>query len=285
MHVEWYLLSGCWSCKTSGRMAPDRIDPDRNDPDPNITEASPTGAQAVDRAIALILCFLGPATELSLTELAERTGLKLSTAHRLIRAWCRGGLVQQDEMTERYRLGTTTVALGQIALAHADLAGAMDELRALSDRTGETSTLGVLDGSDVVIVLQVPGRHPLRFERPAGTRVPAHASAMGKVLLAHRRVDPNAVTPLQPFTRRTIVDPQALDVELDRVRSDGFAINDGEQFDGVVAVSAPVLDRSGRVIAAIAVQAPAARANVTRRVELRQQVQDSARHIGAHARS
>ena len=72
-------------------------------------------------------------------------------------------------MTERYRLGTTTVALGQIALAHADLAGAMDELRALSDRTGETSTLGVLDGADVVIVLQVPGRHPLRFERPAGT--------------------------------------------------------------------------------------------------------------------
>ena len=79
---------------------------------------------------------------------------------------------------------------------------------------------------------------------------------MGKVLLAYRKVDPNAVSPLQPFTRRTIVDPQALDAELERVRTDGYAVNDGEQFDGVVAVSSPVLDRSGRVIAAIAVQAP-----------------------------
>ena len=261
------------------------LDPAGTGPTPTGTDAVPTGAQAVDRAISLLLCFLGPATELSLTELADRTGLKLSTAHRLIRAWCRGGLVQQDELTERYRLGTTTVALGQIALAHADLSGAMDELRALSDRTGETSSLGILDGSDVVILLQVPGRHPLRFERPAGTRVPAHASAMGKVLMANRTTDPRAGAPLLPFTSRTIVDPHALDGELLRVRSDGFAVNDGEQFEGVVAVSAPVLDRSGRVIAAIAVQVPAARANALRRTELRQQVQDSARHIGAPGRS
>lgn len=246
--------------------------------------SSAGGTQALDRAALLLACFLGSDAELSLTELARRTGLKVPTAHRLLGALCRAGLLARDDLTDGYRLGVTTIALGQIALTRADLAGAPDEVRALSERTGETATLGILHGSDVVIIVQVLGRHPLRVDRPPGTHVAAHASAMGKVLLAHAPAAANRLAEPVSLTDRTIVDPEALSIELDRVRREGVGVSDGEQYEGVFAVAAPVIDRSGQVVAAVAVQAPSTRCTATRREELRAAVQDTARHIGAPGR-
>jgi hypothetical protein len=93
----------------------------------------------------------------------------VSTAHRLVRALARGGLVEQDAVTERYYLGLGCIELGQNAARHFGLERAEAELRDLAAATGEAASLGSRDGDDVVVLARAPSPQPLRFDRPPGT--------------------------------------------------------------------------------------------------------------------
>ncbi len=219
-----------------------------------------TGARAVDRALAILTRFRPDATDLSLTELAAATGVHVSTAHRIVRALCRGGLLDQDPRTERYHLGRLSVLLGQMALERYGLHSAQAHLDELALATGESVSLGVADGDEAVVVLRAESTEPLRFDRPPGSRIGLHASAMGKVLLAFGATDVVAAVArlhsLADYTDQTITDRAELVAELVRVRKAGFASNAEEQHAGVLALGVPVLDPGGHAHVALAVQGP-----------------------------
>lgn len=221
-----------------------------------------SGAQSVERALAILRAFETSGSDLGVTEIAGRTGLSVSTAHRLTRALCAGGLLRQDPRTERYQLGPTLVVLGHRAGESLGYARALPLLEDLSTKTGESVNLGIRSGSEVLVVLDVASDQPLRFEQAPGTRVPIHTSAMGKCLLAFSGDPAGAVRELRRLdrlTERTITSHDALLEELRRTQQRGWALNDEERHPGVRAVAAPVAGADGTVIAAVAVQGPVIR--------------------------
>ena len=227
-----------------------------------MSEPPRSGTQSVDRALAILQAFEAAPGDLGVTEVAGRAGLSVSTAHRLTRALCTAGLLQQDPRTERYQLGPTLVVLGRRAEEQLGYTRALPLLEELARATGESVNLGIRSGNEVLVVLHVPSQQPLRFDQPPGTRVPLHTSAMGKCLLAFAADPSSAVSDLPRLARatdRSITTHAALLAELDRTRSTGWSLNDEERHPGVRAVAAPVVDREGVAFAAIAVQGPVVR--------------------------
>ncbi len=229
---------------------------------PNSPAEPRSGAQSVERALAVLRCFEQAPGSLGVSEIAVTTGLSVSTAHRLVRALCAGGLLTQDARTERYQLGPVLVVLGRRAEDQLGYARALPALESLAEATGESVNLGIRSGPEVLVVLAVASSQPLRFDQLAGSRVPIHTSAMGKCLLAFAGpgADPRSALPrLGRFTDSTITRRDELLAALEQTRERRWALNDEERNPGVRAVAAPVLDPNGAAVAAVAVQGPAMR--------------------------
>jgi IclR family acetate operon transcriptional repressor len=223
------------------------------------SERNPARTQSVTRSV-LVLQFLEQHGDAGVTQLGEHLGVSPSTAHRLARTLCDVGFVAQDPRTERYHLGPALIPLGRAAEARSGFDSLRPELEELALATGESVSLGVRQGSSVLIVLRVASPHPLRFDQQPGSRVPIHASAMGKAMLAFSTGAPNRLRRLDPITEATITDPVRLEAELAEIRTRGWALNDQERDLGVRAVGVPLLDPVTRTaIAAIAVQGPTLR--------------------------
>lgn len=214
---------------------------------------APGGAQAVTRALGVLQCFRDNAGSLSASDLARRMELSVSTAHRLARTLVAAGFLEQDDRTARYRLGPSVAELGQLSLHQRGLHRARPELDALARSAGATADLAIRSGPHAVILVGgsvEPGTG-------LGLRRPLHSTALGKVLLAWPgpgEDDLTSLLPLQPHTERTIVDPELLRTELDRVRAAGYALNDGESAPGVRTLAVPVLEADGRAHCALAVR-------------------------------
>ncbi|ATL32078.1 Transcriptional regulator, IclR family [Streptomyces formicae] len=216
------------------------------------TPRRPTGAQSVRRALDLLHCFHDNGPDLSASDLARRLTLPVSTAHRLARTLLDAGFLEQDFRTARYRLGPAVTELGRLSYHQRGLHLAAPELTDLAERTGVTADLALRSGPHAVIVAGGS------VTPKVGLRRPLHSTALGKVLLAWARPGeggPSSLPPLFPFTERTIVEPAALEAELARVRTDGYARNDGESAHGVRTLAVPVLDRTGHARFALALRA------------------------------
>jgi DNA-binding IclR family transcriptional regulator len=234
---------------------------------PGVTDAPApqprSGAQAVERALAVLRGVEADENGTGVTELAQRTGLTVSTTHRLARALTEAGLLVQHPGTERYQLGPALVVLGTKAAQRLGYQHALPLLEELADTTGESINLGIRTGDEVHVVLDVASRQPLRFDQKSGSRVPMHISAMGKCLLAaaddiDEQID--QLGDLVRATHRTITDRDQLRAELELVRDRGWALNDEERNPGVRAIAAPVLPPTGgEPLGAIAVQGPTVR--------------------------
>jgi DNA-binding IclR family transcriptional regulator len=243
--------------------------------DAGVTDASASpprsGAQAVERALGVLRCVEADDEGVGITELAQRTNLTVSTAHRLSRTLTEAGLLHQDPRTERYQLGPTLVVLGRKAEQRLGYRQALPLLEELAVVTGESINLGIRAGDEVRVVLDVVSRQPLRFAQAAGSRVPMHVSAMGKCLLANTgdiddQID--GLGDLVQATHRTITDRDKLRRELELVRERGWALNDEERNPGVRAIAAPVLRSGGAPVGAIAIQGPTTRITDARLPEL-----------------
>ncbi|HJX75997.1 MAG TPA: IclR family transcriptional regulator C-terminal domain-containing protein, partial [Gaiella sp.] len=144
-------------------------------------------------------------------------------------------------------------------------------LRELSHAVDESTSVAVLDGADMVYIARVATRRIMSAAIHVGTRFPAYATSMGRVLLAHAEPaaldDYLARTPLQQLTSHTITDPSALRAELVRVRDQGWALVDQELEEGLRSVAAPLRDGEGKVVAAVNVSAPVRRGEVEEIVE------------------
>jgi IclR family transcriptional regulator, acetate operon repressor len=230
-----------------------------------------SGSQSVERALAVLQHIAQADDDVGVSEIAIRTGLSISTAHRLIQALRGAGLVSQDERTERYHLGPGAVALGRRAEARLGFDRLLPHLRTLGAKTGESISLGTRVGTEMLVVLHVDSPHPLRFDLAPGTRAPIHASAIGKVLLAFApdpAAEVAALGPLPAVTAATLTDPDALVADLATTRRRGWALNDGERDVGVRTVASPLLGADGTAWAGVAVQGPAARLPDDRLAEL-----------------
>lgn len=255
-------------------------------PAPEESVVRKTGTQAIERAIAILRLFADGDEPLTLTSVARSCGLATATTHRILASLVRQRLLAYDATVERYSIGPDAVFLFAAAARRYGVTAARAELDALVAVTHETATLGLLDGSDLVIVLQSESDLPLRFSRPVGTRVPVHVSAMGKAILAAsgNELGPcvDALGELHRFTAHTITDRPRLVADIDAARQRGWATNDAERYDGVRAIAVPVVRSGASPRAAVGVQGPIDRLPDARLPEIVAALQASAHRLGQH---
>jgi IclR family acetate operon transcriptional repressor len=242
--------------------------------------------QSVDRALALIDALARSAGSLQLTELAEQTQLNVSTGHHLLATLVKWGYVARTP-GRRYALGARGLHLAQAFLKQVDLPRrAQPHVERISDDTGETVHLAVLQGDAVVTLLKREGRHAVRVDTGAiGAADAAHASAVGKAMLAWlpeheiRRI--LAVKGMAPLTANTILDVDALIEDLRLVRRHGHALDREEHQPGVTSVGAAIRDHLGTVVGAISASAPTVRATAAHVARMRDSVMSAARALSA----
>jgi len=244
-----------------------------------------SGTQSIERAIAVLECLRLSDRSVPLSEIAREVQLSASTVHRLLRALVKAGYVEQDHTTEHYRLGIGIAVLGQRAIESSGYQLARPILATLSERSGESASLAIRRGAEVVVIDRVMGPAPLRFDHPTGAELAAYASAMGKALLAfssstiEAEIEQNHS--FERFTEHTITDPVALTIELTTTVARGYAINIEERYEGVSGVAAPVRSASGRAHAAIGLQGPSIRLTPKRLEELAPLVQNAATEVAS----
>jgi IclR family pca regulon transcriptional regulator len=224
------------------------------------TPTSTSHSQSLERGLAILSSFREGSTLLGVSELAREVGLSRSTAHRYIATLATLGYLDQDPATRKYRLGPRVVDLGFSAINSMDLREvAVPHLQALSDETGHTVNMAVLDGADIVYIERCRtsqrGQRDIDLNLHIGSRLPAYCTSMGKVLLAFLPDDEQraAVDEVQ-FAQRgpnTLTERDSLLADLDRVRTAGLAVNNEELAYGLRSIAAPVRSQSGEALAAI----------------------------------
>jgi DNA-binding IclR family transcriptional regulator len=205
------------------------------------------------RVLSLLSSFDESHSALSLTDLSRRSGLPLSTTHRLVGELERWDAVERGD-DGRYRVGRRLWQIGTLAPVQRELREvALAPMQDLFVATQENVTLAVVSGLNALYVERIHGKASVKVESRPGRPLPLHATAVGKVLLAFDDDDlvERRLESLTAVTAHTITDRRALVRELDRVRRDGYAVTTEEMTKGVAALAVPVLDYQGRATAAL----------------------------------
>lgn len=225
----------------------------------------PDFVQSLERGLSVIRAFDAEHAELTLSEVAAATGVTRAAARRFLLTLAELGYVRSDGRF--FSLTARVLELGYAYLSSLSLPEvAESHLEALVAEVNESSSVSVLDGMDVVYVARVPVSRIMTVAISVGTRFPAYATSMGRVLLAGLPDDELATylaqVRLQRLTTRTVSSIAALRGELAKVRNQGWAIVNQELEEGLRAIAAPIRDRSGQVVAAVNVSAHASRTSL-----------------------
>jgi DNA-binding IclR family transcriptional regulator len=219
----------------------------------------PKNIQSIERAAAILRLLSGRTRRLGVVDLAGELGLPKGTVHGLLRTLQHVGFVEQDEETGKYQLGAALLHMGSSYLDGNELrTRALNWSDSLAARTNESVRIGTLHEGQVLIVHHVFRPDDSLQTLDVGALLPAHASALGKILLAHHAYAAAELARqgLESFTAATITDPEALERELERVRKRGWAADIGELVNGEVSCAAPILDRRGVTVGAMGVSGP-----------------------------
>ncbi|HZM81212.1 MAG TPA: IclR family transcriptional regulator [Candidatus Limnocylindrales bacterium] len=241
--------------------------------------------KSADRTLELLeaLAAGGPR---GLVELARELDIPKSSLHGLLRTMTQRGWVETDATGTRFGLGVRALQVGAAYLDSDDTLGLVNAtLDALADRFGETVHLGRLDGPNVVYIAKRESAHPLRLFSAIGRRLPAHATALGKALLAQRpdaEVDRLLDWPLPGLTPHTLTTPEALHADLARVREHGWAEDREENTEGIMCLAVAVPLRRPAVDA-ISVSLPLARLRDTTAADIVADLHRHATHLQAAA--
>jgi DNA-binding IclR family transcriptional regulator len=212
------------------------------------------------RSFAVLEAFSPTSPALTLSEIARRAGLPLTTTHRLLAELCASRALERDG-AGTYRIGLRLWEIASLAPRGVPLReAALPFLEDLYEVTHENVQLGVREGHDVVYIERIAGRRAVGVLTRVGGRFPLHASGIGMVLLASAPEDVQRDVvegPLRRFTDHTITDPARLKRALAQIRRDGVAISDRQVTDDAMSVAAPITDAGGEVIAALSVVAKA----------------------------
>lgn len=246
----------------------------------------PRVVPAVIRALDILELFLDR-PQLSAREVAERLDLPRTTVHELlVTLVARSYLISVPGQPVRYRLGMPLFQLGATFAGQLDLVReAQIVARDVAAACDEAVHVAVLDGADVIYLVKVDSTHPVRMVSAVGRRLPAHCTAVGKILLSGLdQADLDAVlikAALPGMTPESITDVDRLRAHLEHVRTEGVAVDIGESDSAMRCVGAPVRDHSGAIIAAMSVSAPIIRWTPQAAVEWTLLVREGAAAVSA----
>ncbi|MEV0439567.1 IclR family transcriptional regulator [Streptomyces spectabilis] len=229
---------------------------------------------AVTRAFDILELFLDGDGTLSAPEVTRKLGLPRTTVHELLTTLsARSYLAPVPERPGRYRLGVRTYQLGSRYAERLDLAAEGQRVaREVAETCDETVHVAILEDADVIYIAKVDSTHAVRMVSAAGRRLPAHCTAVGKMLLAAlppAELDARlADRELAAMTPDSLTDPSVLRAELSAIRERGIASEHRESNPDVSCVAAPVRDSAGRVVAALSVSVPMIRWSEEREADL-----------------
>ena len=229
------------------------------------SERPPEFNQSLKRGLEIIRTFGADSPTQTVREVATKAGLTRATTRRFLITLIELGYVATDGRT--FRLTPTVLGLGYAFLSGLGFPDvALPHLERLVADVDESSEASILDGEDIVYVVRVPGTKLMTLAISVGSRMPAHATSMGKVLLARlsdEELDAYLETAnLTHYLAKTITDPEVLRSEILRARVQRYAIVDQELEEGLLAIAVPVHDRTGRVVAAVNLSTHVARRTV-----------------------
>jgi IclR family transcriptional regulator, pca regulon regulatory protein len=230
-----------------------------------VMENAKNVVQSVVKAFAVLRAFGPDLPELTITDIAGRTGLDRGTAFRLLHTLRELGYIAAVPDTRRFRLTLKCLELGYTPLVHADLKMLSRPLLAeLVAEIADAASLGMIEGGYVVYVERAQSEYSREhFYRPTGSRTGIYASALGLAILAYETPDRQreALESLErvKLSERTITDIDALLERLAQIRARGWAFSDGENRYGLRTVAAPVFDQNGRAVAAVSATVDAER--------------------------
>jgi IclR family transcriptional regulator, acetate operon repressor len=238
-----------------------------------------SGVQSLDRALDILELLGRAGDQLGITEIGSVLGLPNGTIHRLLATLTRRGYARQDPGNRKYTLGIKAFTLATAAQGRLGPL-ARPFLTELMEISQESANLAGLDKNAVFYIEQVPAPRIVRMFTEPGSRVYAHATGTGKVLLAYQ---PEEVvdsiirqTRLPRITPHTITDVKELKRQLEQVRQQGCAVDAGEMEEAVHCLAAPILGPDGKILAAVSVSGPAGRLDDARIKELVPQIKSIA---------
>lgn len=225
--------------------------------DPEAAEPSREGGhyvQSLARGLAVIAAFDAENPSMTLSDVARRTGLTRATARRFLLTLEELGYVRSDGRL--FELTAKVLQLGYSYLSALSLPELVTpHLRTLSERVHESCSVAVLDGAEIVYVARVQMRHIMNVAISVGTRFPAHATSMGRVLLAELNDDDAVALCAEqlnhPLSPRTVTTPQELKDRLREARVRGYAVVDQELEPGLRSVAVPLKNSTGKTVAAV----------------------------------
>lgn len=219
---------------------------------------------ATGKAFLILECVAAQSRPVAISEILRATGLTKPSAHRIVNMLCEMGFLERDPTGFGVITGYKMVELGERAMTASAQRGIRRALlEELSSHVGETCNYGILSGAQVTYLERVEAKWPLGLRFDAGSKVPAHCTAIGKLLLSKLPADEllsiiNSVS-LNRYTSRTLTNPVQLQKALMEIRQSQIGVDDQEFMDGVVCIAVPVTMSSGRNLGAIAISAPEAR--------------------------
>lgn len=224
---------------------------------------------ATGKAFLILECVAAQSRPVTISEILRETGLTKPSAHRIVNMLCGMGFLERDPTGSGVITGYKMVELGERAMASSaqrNIRRAL--LEELSLHVGETCNYGILSGAQVTYLERVEAKWPLGLRFDAGSKVPAHCTAIGKLLLSQLPDDEllsiiKSVS-LNRYTSRTLTNPAQLQTALQEIRHTQVGVDNEEFMDGVVCVAVPVTMSSGRTLGAIAISAPEARMTLER---------------------
>jgi DNA-binding IclR family transcriptional regulator len=223
---------------------------------PRTSQPAKTGVQAAETALAVLEVVAFAEGPVGVTQMASAVGIAKSAAFRHLRTLRDRGYVEQDPVSNRFRLGPKVFLLGRMAPAGQDLAAAIQPaLREARDASGLSVVLSAPTPQGALVLTTLSGMRPVDIGVRVGSSLAMHASAQGKVFLAFGSaglLDSVLAASRTAFTPRTLTDAAALTAEIARIRAQGYAVAPEEVLLGVNALAAPVQDPDGIVVAAVA---------------------------------
>ncbi|MFW6119856.1 MAG: IclR family transcriptional regulator [Petrotogales bacterium] len=217
--------------------------------------------QSVKRIIRILDSFSLDEPELTLNKLTKKTGLPKPTVYRIAEALYDANILSKDGSTSKYRIGVKLFELGSLYLETLELRKlAFPEIEKLSKFTEESIHMGVLDGNEVTSIEGLGSTHNLQAKLWIGKRSPIYCTSIGKAILAFLPVEKrenilNSIE-LKRFTKNTISKKEKLREELEKIREQGFALDNEEHDEGIMCIGAPIFNNKGHVVASISISGP-----------------------------
>jgi DNA-binding IclR family transcriptional regulator len=240
--------------------------------------------QTLDRALEILETLAEEGRSMGVTELGQRVGLNKSTVYRLLSTLAEWGYVEKSRKDNKYKLGLKIIDLGSLVLNSIELiTEALPYLNELKKKSQQPVHLARLEDGQVVYMEKVDVITSIRMYSQIGRRVPAHSTALGKVMLAHMNVaeveEIISTRGLWAVTPKTITDKQRFMEELRNVKAKGYALDDQENEMGIRCLAAPIIDYRCKVIAAVSTSGTLELFTYEKLEELKQHVMDTAHNI------